>query len=152
VAPWHGGAYNATCATGHYRTYWITIEFLQALIKNIETYKIAESKTKGNGIQVCSWKSCAPAYGASKYTKDMYDLAYYSIYIYPEDIYSIDYSIDKDWEEVVERRYNYIAGECVFVDSDEVEQEESKQDENNNQTDYTPTPITYGIYINNCSG
>lgn len=153
VAPWHGGAYNATCATGHYRTYWITIEFLQALIKNIETYKIAESKTKGNGIQVCSWKSCAPAYGASEYTKNMYDLAYYSIYIYPEDIYSIDYSIDKDWEEVVERRYNYIAGECVFVDSDEeVEQEGSNQEGDNNQTDYTPTPITYGIYINNCSG
>lgn len=147
VAPWHGGASNATCTTGHYRTYWITVEFLQALIKNIEDYKIAESKTKGKGIQVCSWQSCAPAYRVSGYETWTYDMYYQSTYIYPEDIYSIDYSVDKDWEEVVERRYNYIAGDCVAIDSNEIE-----QDENSNQTNYTPTPITYAIYINNCSG
>lgn len=145
ITPWNGGVPqtpNGECGTTSYTTHWDTLVLLHKIIQDINDYKIKENNRAGLAVPVNDWQYCAPEFGQGTDDKiEAYDSTLTS-----EDYYFDEYSeaTESDsiiWKEVITTKYNYIAGNCVNIETTE-----------ESGVDPQPTITTYNISVKDCEG
>lgn len=159
VTPWNGGVPktpNGVCDLTSYMTHWNTLVLLHKIIQDINAYKIKENNTAGLAVPVNDWQYCAPEFEQG--TDD--NIEVYESTLTSEDYYFDEYSeyyaTDSIiWKEVVTLKYNYIAGDCVNIETTE-ESETDKSDSESatgeNEGDAQPTITVYDISVKDCEG
>lgn len=151
VTPWNGGVPktpNDVCDLTSYTTHWNTLVLLHKIIQDINNYKIKENNTAGLAVPVNDWQYCAPEFEQGTDDKiEVYESSLTSEDYYFDE-YSEHYASDSIiWEEVITHKYNYIAGDCVNIET--TEESDATQDENESSQ---PTITVYDISVKDCEG